>query len=157
MYDKKAGTSYNVYLNIDCIRIKQFISHYQLTHNRVGCFFMQNVHSRPFLSLYVMNLYSIIFGENDAYLRGREGLVEPLDTQKTTTHIVPEKFREDVAALTKYIGEERFQKGLSIEVSLSEILDIAPRTRRRKDAYDSLAKYLKSELDITLTIKSQKS
>lgn len=80
---------------------------------------------------------------------------KPLDTQKTTTHIVPEKFREDVAALTKYIGEERFQKGLSIE--LSEILNIAPRTRRRTDAYDSLAKYLKSELDITLTIKSQKS
>ena len=80
---------------------------------------------------------------------------KPLDTQKTTTHIVPEKFREDVAALTKYIGEERFQKGLSIE--LSEILNIAPRTRRRTYAYDSLAKYLKSELDITLTIKSQKS
>ena len=80
---------------------------------------------------------------------------KPLDTQKTTTHIVPEKYREDVAALTKYIGEERFQKGLSIE--LSEILNIAPRTRRRTDAYDSLAKYLKSELDITLTIKSQKS
>ena len=71
-----------------------------------------------------MNIYSIIFGENDAFLRGREATVEgkPLDTQKTTTHIVPEKFREDVAALTKYIGEERFRKGLSIEVSLSEYL-----------------------------------
>ena len=71
-----------------------------------------------------MNIYSIIFGENDAFLRGREATVEgkPLDTQKTTTHIVPEKFREDVAALTKYIGEQRFQKGLSIEVSLAEYL-----------------------------------
>ena len=71
-----------------------------------------------------MNIYSIIFGENDAFLRGREATVEgkPLDTQKTTTHIVPEKYREDVAALTKYIGEERFQKGLSIEVSLAEYL-----------------------------------
>ena len=71
-----------------------------------------------------MNIYSIIFGENDAFLREREATVEgkPLDTQKTTTHIVPEKFREDVAALSKYIGEERFQKGLSIEVSLAEYL-----------------------------------
>ena len=71
-----------------------------------------------------MNIYSIIFGENDAFLRGREATVEgkPLDTQKTTTHIVPEKFREDVAALSNYIGEERFQKGLSIEVSLAEYL-----------------------------------
>ena len=71
-----------------------------------------------------MNIYSIIFGENDAFLREREATVEgkPLDTQKTTTHIVPEKFREDVAALSNYIGEERFQKGLSIEVSLAEYL-----------------------------------
>ena len=71
-----------------------------------------------------MNLNLIILGENDAFLRGREATVEgkPLDTQKTTTHIVPEKYREDVAALTKYIGEERFQKGLSIEVSLAEYL-----------------------------------
>ena len=71
-----------------------------------------------------MTLENIIFGENDAFLRGREATVEgkPLDTQKTTTHIVPEKFREDVAALSKYIGEERFQKGLSIEVSRAEYL-----------------------------------
>lgn len=128
--------------------------------NWSGLFFYTKRYSPPSSVLIcVMNLHSIIFGENDSFLRGREATVEgkPLDTQKTTTHIVPEKYREDVAALTKYIGEERFQKGLSIEVSLAEILNIAPRTRRRTDAYDSLAKYLKSELDITLTIKSQKS
>ena len=106
-----------------------------------------------------MNIYSIIFGENDAFLRGREATVEgkPLDKQMTTTHIVPEKFREDIAALTKYVGEARFRSGLAIEVTLAELLGVVPRNRRRTDAYDSLAKYLKSELDITLTIKSQKS
>lgn len=84
--------------------------------------------------------------------------MDPFDKQKTaTTHIIPEKFREDIAALTDYIGEERFKSGLTIEVSLSELLGIVPRNRRRTDAYDSLAKYLKSELGITLTIKSQKS
>lgn len=73
---------------------------------------------RPFPSLYViMNLYSIIFGENDSYFRGREAAVEPFDNQKSTTHIVPEKFREDVAALTKYVGEARFKSGLTIEVT----------------------------------------
>lgn len=119
---------------------------------------MQNVHSRPFLSLYViMNLYSIIFGGNDSYLRGREGMVEPLDKQKSTTHIVPEKFREDVAALTKYVGEARFKSGLTIEVTLAELLGIVPRNRRRTDAYSPLVKYLKDECDITLTIKSSKS
>ncbi|MBO5062079.1 MAG: hypothetical protein J6C31_05610 [Prevotella sp.] len=105
----------------------------------------------------MMNLYSIIFGENDAYLRGREAEVEPLDKQKSTTHIVPEKFREDVAALTKYVGEARFKSGLTIEVTLAELLGIVPRNRRRADAYSPLVKYLKDECDITLTIKSSKS
>lgn len=118
---------------------------------------MQNVHSRPFPSLYmVMNLYSIIFGENDDFLR-REVVVEPLDKQMSTTHIVPEKFREDVAALTKYVGEARFKSGLTIEVTLAELLNVVPRNRRRTDAYSSLVKYLKDECDITLTIKSSKS
>jgi len=84
-------------------------------------------------------------------------MVEPFDKQKTTTHIVPEKYREDVAALTSYIGEERFISGLSIEVSLSELLGVVPRNRKRTDAYSSLVKYLKDECDITLTIKSSKS
>lgn len=104
-----------------------------------------------------MNLQNIIFGENDLFLRGREAMVEPFDKQKTTTHIVPEKYREDVAALTSYIGEERFISGLSIEVSLSELLGVVPRNRKRTDAYSSLVKYLKDECDITLTIKSSKS
>ncbi len=103
-----------------------------------------------------MTLYNIIFGENDEFLRGREAMVEPFDKQ-TTTHIVPEKFREDVSALTAYIGEERFVKGLSIDVTLGELLDVVPRNRRRADAYNTLIKYLKDERGITLIIKSNKS
>ena len=65
----------------------------------------------------MMNIYSIIFGENDAFLWGREETVVPFDKQKSTTHIVPKKIREDVAALTKYVGEARFKSGLTIEVT----------------------------------------
>ena len=106
-----------------------------------------------------MDLYSVFFGEiYDGVLRGREALVvNPLDTQNSTTHIVPEKFRDDVAALTVYIGQEHFKSGLTIEVSLAELLDVVPRKRRRTDAYDALIKYLKEERDITLTIKTSKS
>lgn len=104
-----------------------------------------------------MNLHMIIFGEQDAFLRGREAVVvDPLDKQKVTTHIVPEKFRDDITALTAYIGEERFKSGLSIEVSLAELLDVVPRSRKRTDAYGALIKYLKEERDITLTIKTSK-
>ena len=104
-----------------------------------------------------MNLNLIILGENDAYLRGREAAVEPFDKQKTTAHIVPEKFREDIAALTKYVGEARFKSGLTIEVTLAELLNVVPRNRRRTDAYAALVKYLRDECQITLTIKSSKT
>ena len=83
--------------------------------------------------------------------------MEPDEKKTITTHIVPEKFRDDIAALTAYIGEEKFCDGLNIEVSLSELLDVVPRNRRRTDAYDALAKYLKAERNITLTIKTTKS
>lgn len=104
-----------------------------------------------------MTLNQIIFGENDAFLRGREATVEPFDKQISTEHIVPMKFRNDITALTDYIGKERFVNGLSIEVTLSELLDVVPRQRRRSDAYDTLRKYLQDERGIILTIKTQKS
>lgn len=104
-----------------------------------------------------MTLHQIIFGGVDSFLRSGEAkVVAPLDKQNSTTHIVPEKFQEDVAALTKYIGAERFKNGLSIEVSLAELLDVVPRSRKRTDAYGALIKYLKEERDITLTIKTSK-
>lgn len=104
-----------------------------------------------------MTLHMIIFGGQDQFLRsGEEVVVEPLDKQKATTHIVPEKFHDDITALTAYIGEERFKKGLTIEVTLAELLGIVPRKRKRTDAYSSLIKYLKEERNITLTIKTSK-
>lgn len=101
-----------------------------------------------------MTLHMIIFGGQDQFLRGREAVVvAPLDKQKATTHIVPEKFREDITSLSAYLGEDRFKSGLTIEVTLAELLDVVPRKRRRTDAYDALRKYLRDECDITLTIK----
>ena len=91
----------------------------------------------------MMNLYSIIFGGNDSYLRGREAVVaDPLDKQITTTHIVPEKFRDDIAALTEYIGVEKFKSGLTIEVSLAELLGIVLRPYYRGVDFTNFAKDL---------------
>lgn len=103
-----------------------------------------------------MNIRNIILGENDNFLREREASVKPDDMQITITHIVPEKFRKDIAALTNYVGEAGFKSGLSIEVSLNELLSVVPRQRKRTDAYDTLVKYLKDELNITLTIKTNR-
>lgn len=62
--------------------------------------------------------------------------------------ITPEMFKNDVEALTRYIGEEHFISGLSIEVTLSELLVVIPRKRRRCEAYNSLVKYLREERNI---------
>ena len=59
-------------------------------------------------------------------------------------------------ALVGYIGEEHFISGLSIEVTLSELLAVIPRKRRRCEAYNSLVKYLREERNILLTIKSRR-
>ena len=103
-----------------------------------------------------MNFTNIILGGNDEFLRGREVSVKP-DEKKILTHIVPDKFREDVRLLTEYVGEENFKSGLCIEVSLAELLSIIPKQRRRTDAYATLIKYLKKERNITLTIKTNKT
>lgn len=100
-----------------------------------------------------MTLINIIYSEKDEFLRGREASVKPDDKEIMITHIVPEKFQDDITALTGYVGEASFKSGLCIEVSLSELLGVVPRKRRRRDAYVALIKYLKDERNITLTIK----
>ena len=81
------------------------------------------------------------------------GSESSLDRQE---NITPEKFKDDVEVLAGYIGEEHFISGLSIEVTLSELLAVIPRKRRRCEAYNSLVKYLREERNIILTIKSNK-
>lgn len=103
-----------------------------------------------------MNIINIILGENDDFLQGREAMATPVETEKEIAHIIPVRFKDDVTALTNYIGKARFKSGLNIEVSLSELLTIVPRSRRRSDAYNSLIKYLQDEQKITLIIKKYK-
>ena len=49
--------------------------------------------------------------------------------------IIPEKFKDDIQKLQDYCGVE-LRSGLCIEIELSELLEVLPRERRRKDAYD---------------------
>lgn len=103
-----------------------------------------------------MNLYL-----NHTFLEGSES---SLDRQENTApdviarkvSITPEKFKDDVEALVNYIGEEHFISGLSIEVTLSELLAVVQRKRRRCEAYNALVKYLREERNILLTIKTNK-
>lgn len=71
-----------------------------------------------------------------------------------TCIIIPSRFREDIDALKNYIGRE-LTTGIFIELSLEEMLEVIPRKRRRKDAYDKLVKFLADEMNVIVTIKSK--
>ena len=68
--------------------------------------------------------------------------------------IIPEKFKDDIQKLQDYCGVE-LRSGHCIEIELSELLEVLPRERRRKDAYDKLVKFLAEEMNIKLNIKSR--
>lgn len=103
-----------------------------------------------------MDLSLILLGENDGFLHKvnkdnpNETEIEHIEKPCTTQS---SKFDEDVKALRNYVGESDFQTGLTIEITLAELLDVVPRQRRRSDAYTTLIKHLKDSLGITLKIK----
>lgn len=102
-----------------------------------------------------MDLSRILLGENDDFLH-ESGMVNRdesiIETQEKTCAPPSSKFDEDIKALRKYVGESDFQTGLTIEITLAELLDIVPRQRRRTDAYTTLTKHLKNEFEIELKI-----
>ena len=75
---------------------------------------------------------------------------------KSSTPTIPVKFRNDIETLKEYYAQD-FREGLEICLSLKDALVLLPRHRARTDAYNALAFWLKDNLGITLTIKSQKS
>ena len=99
----------------------------------------------------IKNLFSLFGGRHQ---EGRSDNASPdVIEEKESIVIIPEKFKDDIERLTKY-GVE-LKSGLCIEIELSELLEILPRERRRKDAYDKLVKFLADEMNIQLTIKSR--
>ena len=103
-----------------------------------------------------MNLYfnHTSIGGSESSLDRQENTAPDVIVQKVS--ITPEKFKDDVEALVKSIGEEHFISGLNIEVTLSELLAVIPRKRRRTEAYNALVNYLREERNIILIIKTNK-
>lgn len=105
--------------------------------------------------IYNKNLFN---GDSASSLSRQEDIAPDVSVEKSNIELItPEKFRGDVDALLDYIGAERFVAGLRIDVSLSEILAVIPRKRRRREAYSALQKYLNNERKIVLTIKSRRN
>ena len=85
---------------------------------------------------------------------GRSDCAPDVIEEKEHIVIIPERFKDDIERLENYCGVE-LRSGLCIEIELSELLEILPRERRRKDAYDKLVKFLAEEMNIKLNIKSR--
>ena len=103
----------------------------------------------------IRNLYSLFCGSE--LQKGRlDSSIPPSEIveKENTAVIIPRKFKDDVERLCKYCGVE-LRSGLCIEIELSELLEILPRERRRKDSYDKLVKFLANEMNVQLTIKSR--
>ena len=100
----------------------------------------------------IKNLFSLFGG---SYQTGRSDDASPdVIEEKESKVIIPEKFKDDIERLESYCGVE-LRSGLCIEIELSELLEVLPRERRRKDAYDKLVKFLAEEMNIKLNIKSR--
>ena len=100
----------------------------------------------------IRNLYFLFCGSESQ--DGRSDCASDVIEEKEHIVIIPEKFKDDIQKLQDYCGVE-LRSGLCIEIELSELLEILPRVRRRKDAYNRLVKFLADEMNIKLNIKSR--
>lgn len=64
------------------------------------------------------------------------------------------KYQADIDAIESHYG--KLYDGLTIETTLQELLPIAPRNRKRIEAYNGLVSELKKR-GVTLNIKSRKT
>lgn len=102
----------------------------------------------------IENLFYTLSNEVQ-YLESRQDSVSPdVIESKGNTVIVPDKFKDDVEALERYIGRN-LENGLCIKVDLAELLTVIPRERKRADAYNTLRRFLKNEFGIDLIINSK--
>lgn len=100
----------------------------------------------------IKNLFSLFGGSHQT---GRSDDASPnVIEEKESKVIIPEKFKDDIERLESYCGVE-LKSGFCIEIELSELLEVVPRARRRKDSYDKLVKFLAYEMNIKLIIKSR--
>ena len=79
-----------------------------------------------------MNLQSLF---DDILPSGRSDCASDVIEEKEHKVIIPEKFKDNIQKLQDYCGVE-LRSGLCIELELSELQEILPRERKRKDAYD---------------------
>ena len=99
----------------------------------------------------------IMINEFDNLIRIYGGQAEKVVHQESEVIVKPsssEKHSDDIAALSARFPLEN---GSTIDITLRELLELCPRTRRRTDAYNSLKTELSRHgVNICITAKSKK-
>jgi hypothetical protein len=70
---------------------------------------------------------------------------------------IPHRYRQDITSLTTKYGDLEKLRGQTISTTLQDFSAICQRDNPKTASYSGLGKFLKSEYNITLNIKSQKT
>ena len=95
-------------------------------------------------------------GTSDSVQREEKRTILPVAHEKRVNSATSvDSIAEDIKRLEDALGCP-LESGQEINITLRELLRIAPRKRPRKDSYKHFQRVLKDEKGVILTIKSQK-
>lgn len=77
--------------------------------------------------------------------------------QQVIASVIPKEYEADVNALCAYAGVDKLMDGMTIKMTLQEILGIIPKKRARIDSYRMLTQFLKETLNVDLILTSRKT
>lgn len=109
----------------------------------------------------LLNLFGALFNTNSRPdLNGgdmlqNKGFTTPTKKKKSSVSALTERFKADIDAIESHYG--KLYDGQTIETTLQEFLTIAPRNRKRIEAYNGLVSELKKTKGVTLIITSRKT
>lgn len=85
------------------------------------------------------------------------GSIDGANVEENHIVIIPKEFEGEVKALCDYAGITELNRGMTIKMTLQEILTIIPKTRRRTESYKTLINFLNDEMGVALELTSRKS
>ena len=126
-------------------------------------FYVPRCRKRRFKAIFCLNCNMRITLENifqcDYEYSENRGLVGTCarPNQQVIKTVIPKQYEDEIKALCTYAGVDNLVGGMTIKMTLQEILSIIPKKRARIESYNTLMKFLKDELDVDLTLTSRKT
>lgn len=97
---------------------------------------------------------------NDQTVEDSSQLKYPIlnpESLKPRKIIISDQFKSDASSLCEYAKITELSPGMTVNITLQEILKIIPRKRPRIDSYNTLVRYLKEQIGVELIISSNKT